>query len=101
MRRNRATTSLLLLLVALAGVSLGRSYADTPTDDQRWREERERRFELVDQEKALLRESDALSKRMFELKRAIDQLHANLSACQQKYESVNHRLITVQMMLLK
>ena len=92
MQKNKLLKCGVLVIGGLALFSLGRCFA---YDDKN------AYYDMVDQEKALLRRADDLSRKIFDLKRTINQLSGDLSASQRDYSNVNHDLITLHMKLLR
>jgi hypothetical protein len=96
LQKNRLFKTSALVLFGLALFSLGRCFAYNDSNSNR-----DAYYDLVDQEKSLLRRADDLSRKIFDLKRSINQLSGDLTSCQSDYQNVNHDLITLHMKLLR
>jgi hypothetical protein len=59
------------------------------------------RDELIAAEKNLLRQEDAVSGEVFEVKRTINDLYKKLSSMQSQQDSLRHQIISVRMKLLQ
>jgi len=97
----------ILAMIVLSLFCALSSTADEQSDRTReeakeheWRG-RQQRYQLLDQEKALLKQSDELSYQVFDYKRTIDELSKKLSATQSNLDDVHRRLITVRMKLMQ
>ncbi len=56
---------------------------------------------LVEQEKALLMKSDSLSRKIFNTKKAINELYDYLDVLQDDYADVKHSLIDVHLRIIE
>ena len=98
----RVKTKTCLLSGMLAIFMMASGFADNSSQDeaiQQWEINRQR-YDLIDEEKSLLRNQDQLSYAVFDLKQKINQLQDALSLTQTKLDDVRHRLITVRMKLI-
>jgi len=92
----------LLYSVLLAAFFIASSSAnDLPKEDSvvQWELNRQH-YDLLDEEKRLLKEGDELSYVEMDLKRKILEWQKQLSATEAKLDAVRHRLVTVRMKLL-
>jgi len=99
--RSRTFGFVSLLTTAIVFTCVGYSLADSSEDDDRWRQQRDQTYDLIAREKSLLRQVDDLSRDIFEIKQAINELYKRLTAKQTAHQSANHELISVQMKLLR
>jgi len=84
------------LAMFLAPVVAGFADDRADRDDQ----QRQQRYELMDQEKQLLKEDDELSQQVFELKRTMNEIYKRLSASEASLATVRHRLISIRMQMM-
>jgi septal ring factor EnvC (AmiA/AmiB activator) len=90
----------LYLSLVFTAVFVAGSPADNRDDSGRKWQENRQRYELVDEERALLKQSDQLTYEIMDLKRNINDLQKRLSMAQSKLDDVRYNLVSVKMKLM-
>jgi hypothetical protein len=85
------------LIVMVSGLCF---VSSSPADESADAERRSQYYDLLDQEKQLIKTDDDLSRAIFDLKQAINELHKKLDLAQETRDTVRHHLITVRMKLM-
>lgn len=99
--RSERLLKYITVCVALSTIFVASSLARDESNEDRYQQQKEQRYGLLDQEKQLLRRSDEFSLEIFETKRSINELHKRLDGLETSYSDVKHSLISVQLKLLK
>lgn len=88
------TFGVLVVILLATNVAPGASQNDTPDN-------RARTYDLLDQEKELLKRDDDLSRAIFEKKREMNELDKKLADLERTRSNVKHALIAVQLKLIR